>query len=153
MHVAVLSRPSSFANECRWVSAEGLVAVGVDAASSVGKDSPPSPQVVIIFLGNWPFYLSHLPKSWRGTRGRNPLLNPCCARSRAMAGVGGRPSTWHCRRRPLAKPSARHHAITCSSRPICRRYVHCYSHHTGKLKPRNCSKPPGLFVANAVAPN
>lgn len=48
-------------------TAEGLGAVGVDAASSVGKDSPPSPQVVI-FFGNWPCYLSHLPKSWRGTR-------------------------------------------------------------------------------------
>lgn len=48
-------------------------------------------------------------------RGRDLLLNPGCARSRAVTCVWGRPSAWPCRRQHVGKPAPKHHFSSCSA--------------------------------------
>lgn len=116
----------------------------MEAESSPGKDSPPSPQVIV--LGIWPF-LCATCRDAGGEQEEGMVLNPGCTSSRAVTCVR-RVSTW---------PSTRLAAVL-SQWPI--RFPPCpYSVENRQArtvflpeqarlsKPRELSRSPTLFVA------
>lgn len=116
----------------------------MEAESSPGKDSPPSPQVIV--LGIWPF-LCATCRDAGGEQEEGMVLNPGCTSSRAVTCVR-RVSTW---------PSARLAAVL-SQWPICfppcpysvenRRARTVFLPEQARLsKPRELSRSPSLFVA------
>lgn len=123
----------------------------MEAESSPGKDSPPSPQVIV--LGIWPF-LCATCRDAGGEQEEGMVLNPGCTSSRAVTCVR-RVSTW---------PGARLAAVL-SRWPICFPTVWRIAGHglffflsrqgcrSPESSPESSPDHPACLWQNAVAPN